>query len=334
VKRRPTSQDITWFLDLNAKNQLDLDPPYQRKSVWTPKDRRFFLDTILRDYPTAPIFLHKTVSEAGDQKFHVVDGKQRLETIILFSQDKIRAPQDFGDEAVNNKKFSGLPKERKEAFWNYILTVEMLGSITGDTVNHVFDRLNRNSRKLTRQELRHARFDGEFASFVETNADEPFWSDIGISTNTRVRRMRDTEFVAELFLLCMHGVEGFDPDRIDQYFVDYDEEIPGLSKHSARFKWIKDQVSRLNEIFPLAGTRFVNYADFYSLFAAINNGYPKKLDVEATREKLQVFLKRLESNDDDPNAQKYLNAVRGASSDEKERRERIAIIDELLVFDK
>jgi len=54
MKRQPTTQQITWFLDHDRNGQLDLDPPYQRNSVWTPKDRRFFLDTIFRNYPTPP----------------------------------------------------------------------------------------------------------------------------------------------------------------------------------------------------------------------------------------------------------------------------------------
>lgn len=47
-KRNPTVQDITWFIDLNENKRLDLEPPYQRRSVWTRKDRIFFLDTIFK----------------------------------------------------------------------------------------------------------------------------------------------------------------------------------------------------------------------------------------------------------------------------------------------
>jgi len=54
MRRQPTTQQITWFLDLDRNGQLDLNPPYQRKSVWSPKDRRFFLDTIFKNYPTPP----------------------------------------------------------------------------------------------------------------------------------------------------------------------------------------------------------------------------------------------------------------------------------------
>ncbi len=54
MTRTLTTQDITWFLDLKEKGQLDLDPPYQRRSVWSPRDKRFFIDTVLNNYPAPP----------------------------------------------------------------------------------------------------------------------------------------------------------------------------------------------------------------------------------------------------------------------------------------
>ena len=52
LNRRVNNQDITYFLDLKRNGQLNLDPPFQRRSVWTNKDRRYFLDTIFRGYPS------------------------------------------------------------------------------------------------------------------------------------------------------------------------------------------------------------------------------------------------------------------------------------------
>lgn len=65
MARTISPQDVSWFLDLNEKEQLDLDPPYQRRSVWTLKDKRFFIDTILNGYPAPPIFLHKSLDHCG-----------------------------------------------------------------------------------------------------------------------------------------------------------------------------------------------------------------------------------------------------------------------------
>ncbi len=108
MNRRSTTQDITWLLDLNRNGQLDLDPPYQRKSVWTGKDRQFFLDTIFRDYPSPAIFLHKTMEANGSSTYHVVDGKQRLETILRFINNKIRIAKDFGDIRLDGKNWKQL----------------------------------------------------------------------------------------------------------------------------------------------------------------------------------------------------------------------------------
>lgn len=331
MKRRPTTQDISWFLDLHAKGQLDLDPPYQRRSVWTPKDRRFFLDTVLRDYPTGPIFLHKTVSDTGTPKFHVVDGKQRLETIIMYSKDELRAPSDYGDATIDNKKFSALPKGMKEAFWNYVLTVEMLPTSDGTTVNQMFDRLNRNARKLTRQELRHARFDGAFCRYIESEADHLFWANVGISTPARIRRMRDVEFVADIFLLVMHGIASGDADRLDQYFAEYDEEIPDFKEHTKKFEWTQKQLAAIDDRYPLASTRYANFADFYTLFGVVLDRYPKGLDAAAAGKALKRFAVEVDNAaSTNEHAQLYARAVRGASSDAKERKERFGALRDAL----
>ena len=78
MSRNLTTQDISWFLDLKEKGQLNLNPPYQRRSVWSPNDKRFFVDTIFNNYPAPPVFLHKTMDDNGRPTYHVVDGKTAL----------------------------------------------------------------------------------------------------------------------------------------------------------------------------------------------------------------------------------------------------------------
>lgn len=220
MSRRPTTQDISWFLDLRRNEQLDLDPPYQRRSVWTLKDRKFFLDTIFRGYPSPAIYLHK-VMEDGKAIYHVVDGKQRLETIIRFINNLIAIDNNYGDIRLNGKKWKDLENvpELARIFWDYVIPVEFINVASGsEFVNEVFDRLNRNSRKLVEQELRHAKYDGWFASFVEREADEPDWKDLKVVTAARVRRMKDTQFLSELLMVVIsNGVIGFDQDVIDNF---------------------------------------------------------------------------------------------------------------------
>ena len=135
-------RDIAWFLDLYQNEQLNLDPPYQRRSVWTGKDRKFFLDTIFRNYPCPAVFLHKEIdAERGRMIYHVVDGKQRLETIILFSRNDIAIDKDYGDERLNGKKWKQIEHDPdlNMHFQHYALPVEFMDIDDSTVISEVFE---------------------------------------------------------------------------------------------------------------------------------------------------------------------------------------------------
>lgn len=239
INRRPGTQDISWFLDQNTHGRLDLSPPYQRRSVWTSKDRRYFLDTLFRGFPCPPIYLHKTIDQTGGAVFHVVDGKQRIETIIRFSQGKIRIPEDYGDERLNNKRWKDILVDTplRNQFLNYPFVVEYFDDVDSTVVNEIFERMNKNSRKLTQQELRNARYDGWFSNEVDREVEEPIWRNLGIVTPGRARRMADAQFLAELFMLLIDGhIVGFEHNLIDEAYANYeDPDNPDLSFNKEQF---------------------------------------------------------------------------------------------------
>ncbi len=72
--RRHNQQTIAWFNDLNKRSLLDLDPPYQRRSVWNQAYKDAFIDTVLLQYPSPAVFLYQEISPDGETKMHLVDG--------------------------------------------------------------------------------------------------------------------------------------------------------------------------------------------------------------------------------------------------------------------
>lgn len=224
MQRIPRTHEIAYFLDLNSRGMLDLNPPYQRRSVWTRKDREYFIDTVMNNYPSPAVFIHRTTDDNGRSMHHVVDGKQRLETIIDFTKNKIRIPTTFGDERLRGKKWDDLSTEDRRRFWDYPISVEFLPMVDEAVVNTVFERINRNSRKLTAQELRHAKFDGWFATFAETQAADDDWEQLGLVTKARAKRMGDVQFISELLMLVVrNAIQGFDQDAIDAIYADLDD---------------------------------------------------------------------------------------------------------------
>ncbi|MCC8133265.1 MAG: DUF262 domain-containing protein [Tannerellaceae bacterium] len=104
------------------------------------------MDTIFRNYPAPPIFIHRELSDDGTTRYYVVDGKQRLETIFMFNENKIAIDKNFGDNNLDGKRLQDLSIEYKRRFWDYVLVVDFIENIEGTSIESVFDRVNRNSK--------------------------------------------------------------------------------------------------------------------------------------------------------------------------------------------
>lgn len=282
MKRQPSTQQITWFLDLDRNGQLDLNPPYQRKSVWSPKDRRFFLDTIFRNYPTPPIFIHRSLSDQGVPKYHIVDGKQRLETILSFAKSKIALDPAFGDINLNSKKFNDLLMEDKRKFWDYTLVVDFIETIDGTNIEEVFDRVNRNSRNLQPQELRHARYNGWFITEAENESEDDFWWDVRVNSSAKEKRMRNVQLISELlFVLIEKEIKGFSQDHIDEMYaafddvaVEIDEVIFDEDEFLAKKRYVKSYLRAMeleNQCISIYGKTANNLYIIWSLIALESN---------------------------------------------------------------
>lgn len=344
MNRRPSTQDLTWLLDLSKNNQLDLDPPYQRRSVWTLKDKQFFLDTIFRNFPSPAIFLHRTIDDSGLATYHVVDGKQRTQTILDFVSDKIKVAKDYGDARLDGKKWSELvgDVELKQAFWNYQITIEQI-DVEGTVVNEVFDRLNRNARRLTAQELRHAKFEGWLISSVEAEAAQEDWQKLGVVTKARAKRMMDAQFISELFLVLLEGkVLGFDQDALDELYAKYEdlaETVPEFDEDQfvEQLDQVKATLRQMEEFNSAVTEHAKGFGHFYTLWAlvALTNGLPEpgiladryaafmqRVAELAAQDDVQVFLQG-HPGPDYARAFSYLDNSRGASTDLTQRVARL-----------
>ena len=105
-ERKSTSLTISEFYDNYTSNKYRFNVTYQRKSgVWSEDKKSFLIDSILKNYPVPAIFLRPCVdNDTGKTVYDVVDGKQRLEAIVNFIENKIAlttyfAEDDFLDDA-------------------------------------------------------------------------------------------------------------------------------------------------------------------------------------------------------------------------------------------
>jgi hypothetical protein len=348
-------RDIAWFLELYQNGQLNLVPPYQRRSVWTIKDRRFFLDSIFRGYPSPAVFLHKEIdSEKGRMIYHVVDGKQRLETVIQFSGNDIAMDKDYGDEKLNGKKWKQIEQDPglQTRFLRYALSVEFMDTEDTAVINEVFDRLNRNSRKLERQEMRHAKYDGWFIRAAEREAEQDEWEQFGIVTKARMRRMKDVQLISEfLAVLLKNRILGYDQDMLDDLYAEYDspeetaEDFDG-DAFERDLQVIKKYLLNMEKHNSAVSKYAKGLNNFYSLWSLVvlNRNHLKSSEDMAVRyadfmQKVAIVSKErdldtfLRDHHDESYAEAFLyvkNSVR-ASTDRQQREERNRILETVLL---
>jgi hypothetical protein len=344
LERRQTPQTIAWFRDLHTRDLLDLNPPYQRRSVWNQKFKDFFIETVLLHYPAPPIFVHEDISPDGKTKYAVVDGRQRLTTVFDFADDLFPVADESLLLRYEGKFFSQLDDDAKKTFWTYQFPVEFLPTTDEGLLNNIFERINRNVARLTRQELRHAKFGGEFATTVDeltSVLEESLPSDAPRIATTSRRQMKDVEFVAQLILLVESGPQSFSQDDMDQAYSDRDEAWDQKRPVERSFRQVVEYLRELFEQPTMSQPhirRIRNQADFYSLVGAIlqfltDGGLPSPTESSS---RLSDFFQvvnedsRREGND---SAKRYYQAARSASNDLRQRLTRIDVLKDVLTGD-
>lgn len=157
---RAQSENIETILT-RLKNERLIIPDYQRDAEqWDERKESLFIESILNNL-TVPAFFF---AQGKDQKIEVVDGQQRLTTILKYAEDKFALSDDdsmvyLTPQSVHyrGKKFSVLAPKLKAVFNDYPLTIIYLPqSLDLGTKLEIFRRINEGGTPLTAQDIRLA----------------------------------------------------------------------------------------------------------------------------------------------------------------------------------
>jgi hypothetical protein len=268
----PVSSDLQQytvadFMEWSEKNQLRLNPEFQRGSVWPAAARTYLIDTILRRLPVPKIYVRTRVDLKTKRSFReVVDGQQRLRAILDFGNDKFelgpRAQQYAG------KRYSDLEADEQERFLGYAIAVDQLINATDADVLEVFSRLNSYTVPVNPPELRHAKYQGEFKWSVHEMSQK--WSVLWemyrvVGPRDAVRLLSDS-LMAEMFGIALEGVRDGGQPKISALYDRHDKNYQRGAVEAAIDAALKHLTENYDEL--LQETRLTNAPHFLMLFAA------------------------------------------------------------------
>ncbi len=339
---------------LFRNKQVNLDPGFQRKSVWTPLDRRRLVQSIASDYPLPNIFLYRRSSK-GKTIYDVIDGKQRLETVLMylgigrFKREQFAVRLNLDNDGMcwwdwrDIKKWASDLRHRFECF--QIQTVEVSGEFR-DIVD-LFVRINSTGKRLTSGEKRHAKFyDSRFLLEADklVRRFERYLQSNRILSPGQLDRMKGTELFSELLMSIKQ--EGLINKKTALDRAIGNDSINGntLARIVREFT---ATLGLIKKMFPdLKQTRFRNTAEFYSLFMLVWEMNHAKMVLKDKRRNRMAFelLRGLSTGVDDLREQwrkakpvkprapysDYLLTVQGDTDSAATRQRRAKVLHGLL----
>lgn len=349
------------------EGKLNLNPGFQRKSVWSKRDKQKLIDTILMGKPIPNIFLYERY-EGHKIVFDVIDGKQRLESIMSFMNFKgfkkntfsVKHDPDGSDmwrwDELYDWTWKEIEKEEpsvKKHVLNYEIPVVVLKGHLPEIID-VFVRINSTGKALSGQEIRHARYYKSSPLLSEADVlakkHEKWMVDRKILSEGQLSRMKGVEFVSEL-MLSIEREAVLDKKKA----LDHAIGNAAINKNTVKriSRLCNTTLNDVKRMFPdIATTRLVNMADFYALSLAVfflrRDGYAitdkkrsrlafdvlSRLSDEISEYRLSFKrgkVKRLKQP-----AQDYHNTIFATTDAASQRRQRVKIIMSLIrsIFDK
>lgn len=226
-------------------NELVIAPPFQRNLVWKKEQQRELIESILMGIPIPVVY----VFEDENGKKQVVDGRQRISTIISFLNDEFSLENLKMLPAFNGKKFSELEPIYKSKVERYQIPVYVIEPPTPERVKYdIFDRVNRGGTQLNNQEMRNALYVGQATKLLaELSKSKPFKGATG--NGIKSTRMRDQYVILRFlafYLLRTHRLDFRYKSNIDDLLAETMKRINGVQK---------DEAEALKDVFQMAMQR-------------------------------------------------------------------------------
>lgn len=353
IKVRSAQFPIFQIFDMIKKQDIDLNPDFQRHLVWNMKQKSRLIESTLLGIPL-PVFYF---SQDKDGVFHVVDGLQRLSTIRDFMSNKFYLRNLEHLDMCDGRYFStegGIPEKKalERRFQRRIeqtqLIVNIIESSSPPKVKYdIFKRINEGGKPLNQQEIRnslakpHTRkllrelaYSNEFiqATGGHVEKKEPGVSDQRMGAQELVLRFVGFYFWKRGIANYQGDMNSFLDDTLDRLNALPERETATIGEHFLRamgncyhlFGKYCFRKCLLQHLKPNAPKQLINKSLFTTwsvCTSSISSDQVKRLRFEAFSE---VLAKELDENKD------YYSAVSYKTNDRQYLEKAFEITEKLI----
>ena len=319
IKEITISQLIEWI----KTDKINLHPPYQRNFIWSSKDQKLLIDSILKGYPLPNFFIYRK----EDDTYDMVDGQQRATTISKYVKGEF-----------SNSEKKSYPDIDTGKFMSYILNVTELydiDSANGESLEDFYSLVNKRGVHLNPAEVNKAQYhDAPFMILINELMELQGLSDLDIFTTKTVQRMNDRSLIEELVAYLFKGNVTDKRKAVDE-LLESAFETAEVEQVREEFKSILNTLCELNVVKPIKETRFKQRNDFYTLFCFIAKHKELTHKVLVAQYRFLVFVDDngyiRPTNEECETFKEYAYHCVTQSNSKTARLMRLAILEEILI---
>ncbi|MFI8993816.1 DUF262 domain-containing protein [Streptomyces sp. NPDC053542] len=232
IEVHPRNPTVDLIIQRLKRDLIDLQPDFQRKSgIWNGRAQSRLIESLLLRIALPTLY----VAEEEDESWSVVDGVQRLTTIVRFVNpaaaglEPLRLSSLEYLDRYNGSRFEDLPGRMQTRILETELSVLVIRRGTPEEAKfNIFARINTGGQPLTRQELRHALIPGPARAFLAKLADnDSFLKATGHSVNPA--RMAERELCLRFLAFTMTEPERYTTQDFDGFLRRTMHDINGLT---------------------------------------------------------------------------------------------------------
>jgi hypothetical protein len=184
------------FLADKVRQEEYYVPPYQRELVWPEDKQSRFIESLLMGLPIPFLFLW----QAYDGRLEIVDGSQRLRTMVRFLDGDLKLQKLLQLPKLNGFYFDDLDRSRQRKILARSIRGIVLDNLVDEaTRTEMFNRINTGGTHLNEAEIRRGSLPGAFMELVvQCSIDERFVAATPIGAKQVSERERE-ELVVRFF---------------------------------------------------------------------------------------------------------------------------------------
>ncbi|TXH67099.1 MAG: DUF262 domain-containing protein, partial [Thiothrix sp.] len=232
--RPVASQTQDWTIstlrDKYERGQLNLQPHYQRQYVWQlkPELPSRLIESLLLNIPIPPLYFIRLSTGANKGKSEVVDGQQRLTTLIKFIKNEFKLEKLQKLSSLNGKCFRELPEQDQEKILDASIRSIIIDSGENQDLQYeIFERLNRGAMALNEQEIRNCVYRGNFCDLLAELENDANWRKVK-GTSSPEGRFAEREMILRFFAFSnrLDSYKGNLKRFLNDYMGDYAPKDP------------------------------------------------------------------------------------------------------------